>query len=167
MMQGLGAQGQIGVTRLLLLAQAMLVQSNYGPTPLVHRMKPASQSPTHPPTPPLPRQIASLVTALGQDKPLVRNILTLGTCAAIPGAEVSAATTGKRRASPLSEPLTWRTMCVRPHTPSAVLRCENIEVMRSSTPRGTQPASSPSWAHLCSWRALDHASCPPTPGDVV
>ncbi|KAI8471465.1 MAG: DNA polymerase delta subunit one [Monoraphidium minutum] len=33
-------------------------------------------------------QIASLVTALGDDKPLVRNILTLGTCAPIPGAEV-------------------------------------------------------------------------------
>lgn len=33
-------------------------------------------------------QIASLVTAMGQDKPAVRNILTLGTCAAIPGAEV-------------------------------------------------------------------------------
>lgn len=28
------------------------------------------------------------MTELGQDKPIVRNILTLGSCAAIPGAEV-------------------------------------------------------------------------------
>lgn len=33
-------------------------------------------------------QIASLVTVLGQEKPAVRNILTLGSCAAISGAEV-------------------------------------------------------------------------------
>lgn len=33
-------------------------------------------------------QIASLVSVMGQDKPAVRNILTLGSCAAIPGAEV-------------------------------------------------------------------------------
>ncbi len=33
-------------------------------------------------------QIASLVTEQGQSKPLVRNVMTLDTCAAIVGAEV-------------------------------------------------------------------------------
>lgn len=33
-------------------------------------------------------QIASMVTVLGESKPRVRNIMTLGTCAAIVGAEV-------------------------------------------------------------------------------
>jgi hypothetical protein len=34
-------------------------------------------------------QIASMVTVLGESKPRVKNILTLGSCAAIVGAEVS------------------------------------------------------------------------------
>lgn len=34
-------------------------------------------------------QIASMVTVLGETKPRVKNILTLGSCAAIVGAEVS------------------------------------------------------------------------------
>jgi hypothetical protein len=42
-------------------------------------------------------QIASMVTVLGESKPRVKNILTLGSCAAIVGAEVSIAL----------EPLTW------------------------------------------------------------
>lgn len=33
-------------------------------------------------------QIASMVTEQGQSKPLVRNVMTLDTCAAIVGAEV-------------------------------------------------------------------------------
>eukprot|EP00882_Tetradesmus_deserticola_P034529 GHRQ01039644.1.p1 GENE.GHRQ01039644.1~~GHRQ01039644.1.p1 ORF type:complete len:123 (-),score=24.90 GHRQ01039644.1:57-425(-) len=36
-------------------------------------------------------QIASMVTVLGESKPRVKNILTLGSCAAIVGAEVGAA----------------------------------------------------------------------------
>lgn len=52
--------------------------------------------PTHPFSYPVPMnpliQIASMVTVLGESKPRVKNIMTLGSCAAIVGAEVCATT---------------------------------------------------------------------------